>query len=96
MKTVAEAVEELKEKCKERDKLLDELTRSLAIKELWKNPKWPVRSGIRGSPTIGFHFYLKDSTDERREFELDEIPEALRSAPQIKKGLEYARRWGKK
>jgi len=96
MVTLTEMMDNLKAKCKERDETLEQLCRSISIKQLWvDNPDitWPVHSHIAGSPSKGFHFYVRDDAGKKAVFELNEIPEALRKSPHIKVGLDHAKRW---
>lgn len=87
---VADKWDEVQTKMKEHDELTIKLSRSLAIQKMWGSPvpEWPVNISVAGSGSKGFYFYLRDASGTQKKFNLEEIPQVLREAPEIAKALE--------
>jgi len=79
MKTLTEIRARLRELETQREETLNELERSLQIKDLWGDAfKYGAcRSGVRGSISQGFIFVITRGDDSAREFNLLMVPRGL-------------------
>jgi hypothetical protein len=70
---------EIKALYSERDRMIGQLERALAIHEVWPEAfdNGKAVGYIAGSPSKGFKYYIRSSDHELRSFEFSEVPECL-------------------
>ena len=87
MTTITEAMESINEMMKKRNNLWTALQRSLAIKGIWPEAKFPVSSWVQGGHSAGFKLHISDKEGNKKELEISEIPEELLVAPHIQEAI---------
>lgn len=96
MSKAQELIDRIEKLQAESAETMRQLKRSLALRELWPEVKFPCTSWIEGSPSKGFYFYVKSKTGETKQFDLNQIPEPIAEQEHIEKQLRHCKRYIRK